>query len=41
MDVEDARGFAYKRDLYKRYNLLGFSAFTLGLEDPRIWQILK
>ena len=41
MYVEDARGFAYKRDLYKRYNLLGFSAFTLGLEDPKIWQILK
>ncbi len=41
MYVEDARGFAYKKDLYKRYNLLGFSAFTLGLEDPRIWQILK
>jgi len=41
MYIEDARSFAYKWNLYKRYKLRGFSAFTLGDEDPRIWQILK
>jgi len=38
---EDARSFASKLNLAKANQLHGFSAWVLGLEDPKIHQVLK
>ncbi|MGH9540488.1 MAG: glycosyl hydrolase family 18 protein, partial [Terriglobales bacterium] len=35
--VEDARSFAAKLGLARKYHLRGFSVWRLGLEDPAIW----
>lgn len=35
--VEDARSFAAKLALARKYHLRGFSVWRLGLEDPAIW----
>jgi spore germination protein YaaH len=37
MWIEDARAFAAKLDLVRRYNLRGYSVWVLGTEDPAIW----
>ncbi|MFQ5656251.1 MAG: glycosyl hydrolase family 18 protein [Candidatus Methylomirabilales bacterium] len=34
---EDERSFRAKLELLERYGLQGFSAWVIGLEDPRIW----
>jgi spore germination protein YaaH len=34
---EDVRSFRAKLELVGRYGLQGFSAWVIGLEDPRIW----
>ena len=39
--IENAQSFEAKLELVKKYNLRGFSAWRLGLEDPKIWEILK
>lgn len=38
--VEDKRSFEAKLDLVKKYHLRGISVFRLGLEDPKIWNVL-
>ncbi len=37
---ENQRSFELKIGLIKRYNLRGFSAWVLGMEDPTIWHSL-
>lgn len=37
---EDARSFGAKVDLIKKYKLRGFSAWVLGNEDPKVWEVL-
>jgi spore germination protein YaaH len=39
--VEDARSFASKLELVRRYHFRGFSAWVLGDEDPAIWDVVK
>ncbi len=39
--ISDARSFATKLALMKKYHLRGFSAWVLGEEDPGIWKLLK
>jgi spore germination protein YaaH len=39
--LENARSFRAKLELVRKYNLRGFSAWRLGLEDSGIWEILK
>jgi len=36
--IEDARAFAAKRELVKRYKLRGYSVWVLGMEDPAVWR---
>jgi spore germination protein YaaH len=36
--IEDARAFAAKLELVKKYNLRGYSVWVLGMEDPRVWE---
>lgn len=38
--LEDAKSFAPKLELAKKYHLLGISVWVLGLEDPATWTIL-
>lgn len=38
---EDARSFRAKVDLIRKYRLRGFSAWVLGDEDPKVWEVLK
>ena len=38
---ENAKSIRYKYDLIKAHKLYGFSAWTLGLEVPSIWNVLK
>lgn len=38
--AEDFKSFKAKYDLAKKYHLRGTSIFSLGNEDPRIWDIL-
>jgi spore germination protein YaaH len=38
--VEDDQSFKAKLDLAKKYNLRGISVFYIGIEDPRIWNVL-
>jgi spore germination protein len=35
--IEDARAFAAKLELVKRYGLRGYSVWVLGTEDPATW----
>lgn len=35
--VEDARAFAAKLELVRKYKLRGYSVWVLGLEDPAVW----
>lgn len=37
MWIEDARSFAAKLDLVRRYKLRGYSVWVLGTEDPAVW----
>src|SRR6185369_9473049 len=39
--IEDARAFAAKLELVKRYGLRGYSVWKLGDEDPKTWEIVK
>jgi len=36
--IEDARAFAVKVDLARKYKLRGYSVWVLGLEDPAVWK---
>ncbi|MDN5332155.1 MAG: hypothetical protein PWP45_1380 [Tepidanaerobacteraceae bacterium] len=38
---EDARSFSAKLALVLRYNLGGIGVWRLGLEDPRIWKVIR
>ncbi len=38
--LEDAASFQAKLELVKKYHLRGISVFTLGDEDPKIWNEL-
>lgn len=38
---EDARSFAERLALVRRFGLRGFSAWVLGQEDPGIWPLLR
>lgn len=39
--AEEARSFAAKYNLAKKYNLRGVSVWRLGIEDPKIWNVIK
>ncbi|MFQ5751267.1 MAG: glycosyl hydrolase family 18 protein [bacterium] len=39
--IENVRSFRAKFAIVKKYNLRGFSAWRLGLEDPEIWNVFK
>ena len=41
MWIEDARSFAAKLDLVRRYKLRGYSVWVLGTEDPAIWTAIR
>ena len=36
--IEDARAFAAKLELVRKYGLRGYSVWVLGMEDPKVWQ---
>ena len=38
---EERRSFQHKLDLVKKFRLIGFSAWAIGYEDPKIWELLK
>lgn len=40
MWIEDARAFAAKLELVRKYKLRGYSVWVLGTEDPKVWDIL-
>jgi spore germination protein YaaH len=35
--IEDARAFAAKLELVRKYKLRGYSVWVLGMEDPAVW----
>src|SRR5262249_30245328 len=35
--IEDARAFAAKLELVRKYGLRGYSVWVLGMEDPAVW----
>jgi spore germination protein YaaH len=37
--LEDARSFAAKAELVRKYHLRGYSVWVLGLEDPKVWAV--
>jgi spore germination protein YaaH len=37
--IEDARAFAAKLELVRKYKLRGYSVWVLGTEDPKIWEL--
>ncbi len=39
--LEDARAFAAKLELVRKYGLRGYSVWVLGLEDPSLWADLR
>jgi spore germination protein len=36
--LEDARAFAAKLELVRKYHLRGYSVWVLGTEDPAVWK---
>ena len=38
--AEDAKTFQEKMELAKRYNLRGISVFAIGMEDPKVWEVV-
>jgi len=38
---EDARSFQHKLDLINKFELRGFSAWVIGYEDPKIWELIS
>lgn len=38
--LEDARSFQTKMALVPRYRLRGYSVWVLGMEDPKVWEIV-
>ena len=38
--IEDAKSFAAKLALVKKFHLRGISVFRLGIEDAGIWPVL-
>jgi spore germination protein YaaH len=38
--IENARAFAAKLDLVRKYKLRGYSVWVLGTEDPAVWPIV-
>ena len=40
MWIEDARAFAAKLELVRKYKLRGYSVWVLGTEDPKVWASL-
>ncbi len=38
--LEDARAFAAKLELVRKYKLRGYSVWVLGTEDPKVWGIV-
>lgn len=41
MWLEDARAFAAKLELVRRYKLRGYSVWKLGDEDPKTWEVIR
>lgn len=39
--AEEARSFAAKYDVAKKYHLRGVSVWRLGIEDPKIWEVMR
>jgi spore germination protein YaaH len=39
--LENARAFAAKLELVRKYGLRGYSVWVLGAEDPRVWTDVK
>jgi spore germination protein YaaH len=39
MWIEDARAFAAKLELVRKYKLRGYSVWVLGAEDPGVWAL--
>jgi spore germination protein YaaH len=39
--IEDARAFAAKLELVRKYKLRGYSVWVLGTEDPAVWPALE
>ena len=37
--IEDARAFAAKLELVRKYKLRGYSVWVLGMEDPAVWAL--
>ena len=37
--IEDARAFAAKVELVRKYKLRGYSVWVLGTEDPKVWAV--
>lgn len=37
--IEDARAFAAKLELARKYKLRGYSVWVLGTEDPAVWKL--
>ncbi len=37
--IEDARAFAAKLELVRKYKLRGYSVWVLGTEDPKVWEL--
>lgn len=41
MWIEDAKAFAAKLELVRKYRLRGYSVWVLGTEDPAVWNVVK
>lgn len=41
MWMEDEKSISEKLNLIKEYDLAGYSAWKLGLEDEKVWEVLK
>jgi spore germination protein YaaH len=39
--LENARAFAAKLELVRKYGLRGYSVWVLGAEDPRVWSDVR
>ena len=37
--IEDAKAFAAKMELVRKYKLRGYSVWVLGMEDPAVWTL--